>query len=185
LNPGHQRLKPLLVLRLAGGGDGAHGAAMERFQRGDNFYPFGGIALAGWERLGWGSGPGERWMRMRDRRGPLAALLMVAGYAAILLWSQLWVARALGAPVALTASPLLAWLLKLNAWLLGWRIAMRAGFVTATYGPLQGLLSIPRLVVGNVIAMLAVKRAIAIHSKGEPLKWDKTSHIFPVGERTI
>ena len=33
----------------------------------------GGIALAGWDRLGWSGGLGERWMRMRDRRGPLAA----------------------------------------------------------------------------------------------------------------
>ena len=39
----------------------------------------GGIALAGWDRLGWSGGLGERWMRMRDRRGPLAALLLLAG----------------------------------------------------------------------------------------------------------
>src|SRR5918998_4839847 len=30
----------------------------------------GGIALAGWDRLGWRGGIGERWMRVRDRRGP-------------------------------------------------------------------------------------------------------------------
>jgi len=42
----------------------------------------GGIALAGWDRLGWRGGLGERWMRMRDRRGPLAALLLICGYAA-------------------------------------------------------------------------------------------------------
>ena len=41
----------------------------------------GGIAFAGWDRLGWRGGLGERWMRMRDRRGPLAALLLLAGYA--------------------------------------------------------------------------------------------------------
>ena len=40
----------------------------------------GGIALAGWDRLGWSGGIGERWMRMRDRRGPLAALLLLAAY---------------------------------------------------------------------------------------------------------
>ena len=142
----------------------------------------GGIALAGWERLGWSGGIGERWMRMRDRRGPLAALLLVAGYVAILLWSQLWIAGLLGAPVALAMSPLLALLLKVNAVLLAWRIAMRVGFVTATYGFGQGLLSIPRLLVGNVVAMLAVKRAIAIHAAGGPKKWEKTSHIFPTEE---
>ena len=143
----------------------------------------GGIALAGWERLGWSGGIGERWMRMRDRRGPLAALLLVAGYAAILLWLQLWIAEGLGAPVQLAASPLLAWLLKVNFVLLAWRIAMRFGFVTATYGIGEGLLSIPRMLVGNVIAMLAVKRAVALHAKGGPKTWEKTRHIFPAEER--
>jgi adsorption protein B len=59
----------------------------------------GGIALSGWDRLGWTGSIGERWMRMRDRRGPLAALLLLAAYSAGLLWSQLWVAEALGAPI--------------------------------------------------------------------------------------
>ena len=143
----------------------------------------GGIALAGWERLGWRGGIGERWMRMRDRRGPLAALLLVAGYAAILLWLQLWIAARLGAPVILAAPPLLTFLLKLNAVLLAWRILVRAGFVTATYGLGQGLLSIPRLLVGNFIAILAVRRAIGIHASGGPRRWEKTRHIFPAEER--
>ncbi len=76
----------------------------------------GGIALAGWDRLGWSGGLGERWMRMRDRRGPLAALLLLAGYLAALLWSQLWLAEALGAPVQARMGPALAVLLTVNAW---------------------------------------------------------------------
>ena len=143
----------------------------------------GGIALAGWERLGWRGGIGERWMRMRDRRGPLAALLLVAGYGAILLWLQLWIAGKLGAPVALAVPPALTVLLKINAVLLAWRIVMRASFVTATYGLGQGLLSVPRMLIGNLIAMLAVKRAIALHAAGGPPRWDKTTHIFPAEER--
>jgi adsorption protein B len=142
----------------------------------------GGIAFAGWDRLGWRGGLGERWMRMRDRRGPLAALLMIAGYGAALLWLQLGIARVLGAPVQLALSPALATLLTINAVMLGWRVLVRASFVTATYGPKQGLLSIPRLIVGNVIAILAVKRALAIHANGGPSRWDKTRHIFPVEE---
>ena len=35
-----------------------------------------GIALSGWDRLGWGGGLAERWMRLRDRQSPLAALLL-------------------------------------------------------------------------------------------------------------
>ena len=44
----------------------------------------GGIALNGWDRLGWTGGWGERWMRMRDRRGPIAAMLLLSGYSAAL-----------------------------------------------------------------------------------------------------
>ena len=139
----------------------------------------GGIALAGWDRLGWNGGVGERWMRMRDRRGPLAALLLLCAYAAALLWLQIWLAEALGAPIHARFDPTLTALLTINAWLLGWRILMRACFTGYAYGAWEGLLSIPRLVVGNVIAMLAAARAVSVHVGGGAKRWDKTRHIFP------
>jgi adsorption protein B len=139
----------------------------------------GGIALAGWDRLGWSGGLGERWMRMRDRRGPLAALLLLAAYAAALLWSQLWLAEMLGAPIEARLNPGLITLLTINGWLLAWRIVMRAFFTASAYGWRQGLMSVPRLVVGNVIAMLAAARALSLHLRGGARRWDKTHHIFP------
>jgi len=139
----------------------------------------GGIALAGWDRLGWSGGLGERWMRMRDRRGPLAALLLLSAYGAALLWSQLWLAEALGAPIKARLSPGLITLLTVNGWLLAWRVLMRAAFTTTAYGWTEGLLSVPRLVVGNVIAMLAAARAVSLHLGGGAKRWDKTRHIFP------
>jgi len=140
----------------------------------------GGIALTGWDRLGWRGGLGERWMRMRDRRGPLAALLLVAAYGAALLWSQIWLAEALGAPIQARLDPTLVTLLTINAWLLAWRILMRATFTASAYGLTEGLLSIPRLFVGNVIAMLAAARAISLHIGGGAKTWDKTQHVYPV-----
>ena len=139
----------------------------------------GGIALSGWDRLGWSGGIGERWMRMRDRRGPLAALLLLAAYSAAFLWSQIWLAEALGAPIRPRLDPLLVTLLAVNGCLLLWRIAMRVLFTTSAYGLGQGLLSIPRLVVGNVIAMLAAARALSLHIGGGATRWDKTRHTFP------
>ena len=140
----------------------------------------GGIALSGWDRLGWTGGLGERWMRMRDRRGPLAALLLIAAYAAALLWAQLWVAEAMGAPVHARMTPLLTLLLTVNFGLLAWRALMRAFFTASAYGWVEGLLSIPRLVVGNIIAVLAAGRAVSLHLSGGAKRWDKTRHIFPV-----
>jgi glycosyl transferase family 2 len=139
----------------------------------------GGIALAGWDRLGWSGGIGERWMRLRDRRGPVAALLLIAGYLAALLWLQLWAAERLGAPVHARMDGPLRLLLTINAGLLAWRILMRAGFTTSAYGLGEGLWSIPRLFVGNLIAMLAAARAVSLHLGGGPKRWDKTRHIFP------
>ena len=140
----------------------------------------GGIAFAGWDQLGWRGGLGERWMRMRDRRGPLAAILLLAGYASALLWAEIALAAALGAPIAVPVSPLLATLLWLNGWMLAWRLLMRAGFTAAAYGLAEGLRSIPRTVVANLIAVLAARRALLAHSAGGARRWDKTRHIFPL-----
>jgi adsorption protein B len=139
----------------------------------------GGIALSGWDRLGWSGGIGERWMRMRDRRGPLAALLLFAGYGSALLWSQIWLAQALGAPIQARLDPRLIHLLSINGWLLAWRILMRACFTAYAYGIAEGVRSVPRLVVGNMIAMLAAARALSIHVGGGATRWDKTQHVFP------
>jgi adsorption protein B len=139
----------------------------------------GGIALAGWDRLGWSGGLGERWMRMRDRRGPIAALLLLAAYGAALMWSQIWLAEALGAPIKARLDPTLITLLTINGWLLAWRVLMRAGCTASAYGWREGMLSIPRLVIGNVIAMLAAARAVMLHIGGGARQWDKTRNTFP------
>ena len=138
----------------------------------------GGIAFSGWDRLGWGGHWGERWFRMRDRRGPLAALLLVAGYLAALLWGQLWLAEQLGAPATSLPSGL-SLLLKVTAALLVWRVILRAGFTASAYGWSEGLMSLPRMFVGNAVAILAARRALAIHLSGGPKTWDKTDHMFP------
>jgi len=144
----------------------------------------GGIALHGWDRLGWSGGLGERWMRMRDRRGPIAALLLFCGYSAALLWSQMWVAEALDAPIQVTIDAALATLLWINLWLLLWRIAMRALFTGSDYGWKEGLLSVPRLVVGNLIAICAAARALSLYLGKAPRVWDKTKHTFPAEYRS-
>jgi adsorption protein B len=58
-------------------------------------------------------------------------------------------------------------------------VLMRVFFTTSAYGWRQGMLSVPRLIVGNVIAMLAAGRAISLHLGGGAKRWDKTRHVFP------
>ncbi len=141
-----------------------------------------GIALAGWDRLGWRGGLAERWMRLRDRQSLLAAVLLFAGYLALLLWLALkaWEGATGLAPAPLPAG--LAFLVAANTALLAWRLAVRAGFTAAAYGWSEGLRSVPRAAIGNVVAMLAAAAALgryrALRRGGRP-HWGKTAHIFP------
>ncbi|MBB4618121.1 glycosyl transferase family protein [Sphingomonas abaci] len=143
-----------------------------------------GIAFAGWDRTGWGRtlALGENWMRMRDRRGPLALLVLLASYGALLGWAVRW---ALHWMFALAQAGIPAWLagmLALNGVLLAWRLVVRAWMTGQVYGWRQALLSAPRLVLGNYIALLA-GRAGAVRYvrmlRGAAPAWGKTRHDFP------
>lgn len=141
-----------------------------------------GIALAGWDRLGWSGGIAERWMRLRDRQSVLAALILFAGYAALVLWSGLFAAELLGGHEPRPLPRGLSLLLTINAGLLAWRLAMRFGFVAHAYGWREALRSVPRVIVANIVAMMAARRAVIrymrIRRTGSSV-WGKTVHDFP------
>ncbi|OYX52099.1 MAG: hypothetical protein B7Y97_02830 [Sphingomonas sp. 32-66-10] len=147
-----------------------------------------GIALAGWDRVGWqrGGSIGEHWMRMRDRRATLAIPVLAIAYLALVAWGVSLAGHWLvGTPVPTPDVPV-GWLLVVNAGLLGWRVAMRVAFTGAAHGPVQALLAVPRVLVANLIALLAARRAIAIYwptLRGVPARWDKTAHHFPDSHR--
>lgn len=141
-----------------------------------------GIALAGWDRLGWSGGIGETWMRLRDRRAALAALVLLAAYLGLALGLSVWVIEGLWLTPARPLPPFLTGLLALNAALLVWRLFMRACFVAEAYGPVEAARSVPRTFIANVIQMSAAWRALLTyvkHLRGEKLVWDKTAHRFP------
>jgi adsorption protein B len=141
-----------------------------------------GIALAGWDRMGWGTGFAERWMRLRDRRAALAALILFAAYLSLLLQIPIWLLGLAGAPPMVAPSPLLSALLSATGVLMVWRLAIRMLFVSRAHGVRQGLLSVPRTFMANLVAILAARRAIFIYLgtlQGNPLVWDKTPHVFP------
>jgi adsorption protein B len=142
-----------------------------------------GIALAGWDRLGWRGGVAERWMRLRDRQALLAALLLLAGYLSAALWLLLKLAEGLGGPPPAPIPARLAPLFDANLFLLAWRMGWRFAFVSRGYGIAEGLRSVPRAVVGNFVTMAAAWAALgryrAARRTGEAV-WGKTAHIFPV-----
>jgi adsorption protein B len=141
-----------------------------------------GIALSGWDRLGWSGGLAERWMRLRDRQSVLAAILLCAAYLTLMLWGVLQTRALLtGVPLPEVGEPLRL-VLQVNFAMLGWRLGLRFVFVTRAYGWWQGLQSIPRVLVSNLISMWAAQRAVYrylhIRKTGRP-SWHKTAHRFP------
>jgi adsorption protein B len=142
-----------------------------------------GIALSGWERLGWRGGIAEAWMRLRDRRAVLAAIVLGAAYLGLALEVAAMAWRyALDRPVFVSVGPGLALLLQINFALMLWRVAMRVAMVRAAYGWGEAWRSVPRMIVGNIVAMMAARRAV-FHYAGirakRPVAWDKTVHVFP------
>jgi adsorption protein B len=141
-----------------------------------------GIALAGWDRLGWSGGLAERWMRLRDRKSLLAAALLFAGYSAFVLWLLLAPLRLVAGVEATPFPPLLAVLVQVNLALLAWRMAMRAAFTGRAYGWREGVRAVPRAMIANLVCMgaaaVALMRYRCLRRTGRTA-WGKTEHIFP------
>ncbi len=143
-----------------------------------------GIALAGWDRMGWGRARDWRdhWMRMRDRRAPVAVLILLAAYCALITWAGANVVHWLEGSDPPAPAPWLVVMLQINALLLAWRLIVRAAFTGRAYGSVEAVLSLPRAMVGNIIAMLAARRALWAYAatlRGLSARWDKTAHRFP------
>ena len=138
-----------------------------------------GIALQGWDRVGWSGGMTERWMRTRDRRGPLTALVLLAGYALVVLTGVMGIALVAGVAQPVPLTPLLKALLIANALAFAWRVAARFAFTAREYGLREGLLAVLRLPLANVIAIIAGRRAVIAYAAtlgGRVAVWDKTDH---------
>jgi adsorption protein B len=143
-----------------------------------------GIALQGWDRVGWTSGVIECWMRARDRHGPLTALVLMVGYVLVLLTGVMGVAVAAGLTQPVPLTPLLKALLIANTVAFAWRIAMRFVFTAREYGLGEGLWAVLRMPLANVIAIIAGRRAVFTYARtlaGRRAVWDKTEHdLHPV-----
>lgn len=139
-----------------------------------------GIAFQAWDRFGWHGPASALWMQARDRRGPLAALLLALAYFLVVLVGIELVLNYAGwiiAPLPRTVQ-LLLWI---NMAVLAWRLGLRSLFTAREFGLLQGLLAIPRVVVSNTVAIVAARRAAFAYVRslrGSPPAWDKTDHTY-------
>ena len=83
--------------------------------------------------------------------------------------------------VAIAALDPLVWnLLLFTLFGLLWRATLRGLFVSREYGAIEGLRAILRIPIGNIIAIMAGRRAVLAYLRslrGEALQWDKTQHV--------
>ncbi|MCB2075031.1 MAG: glycosyl transferase family protein [Novosphingobium sp.] len=138
-----------------------------------------GISLQGWDRLGWGGRPVDVWMALRDRRGPLTAVVLAAAYSLLVVEAVLATARLAGWQETVSVSPALKAMLAITLASFVWRAAWRFGFTAYEYGIVEGLRSLLRIPVANIIAIMAGRRALFAYVRtlrGADVSWDKTTH---------
>lgn len=144
-----------------------------------------GIAFGGWDRLGWRGNAADRVMLLRDRKAIAAALLTVCGYAVgtlAMIDLLLVPATDAGLPPLVPEGGGLAAMLTFTTVAMGWRLLVRACATWHVYGWREGLSALPRVVVSNLINVLAARRALLRYwatSASAPAVWDKTQHRFP------
>ena len=118
-------------------------------------------------------------MALRDRRGPLTAVVLFAAYVLLVLEGVLALARLAGWQETLALSPALRLMLIVSFVGFCWRAVMRFAFTAREYGPVEGLRAVLRIPIANVIAIMAGRRALRGYVRslrGEIVGWDKTSH---------
>lgn len=146
-----------------------------------------GIVFQGYLTHRWTSNWRLNYFLWRDRKGVLtnffsfAANIVLFQILLILLYETFW-PDAYRFLSIFEGSPVLIFLLWANVLLMANRLFQRLFFVTSYYGIFQGVLSMPRMLIGNFINFMANWRALKqVIQQGNPrrMAWDKTTHDFP------
>jgi adsorption protein B len=150
-----------------------------------------GIGLQGWALTGWSGSLANRYLLMRDRKGVVTAFVGMFAYLLAVQFMLFATASYFGLARDFFPSPFIdsVWLqalLAANSVALVLRVTQRIIFTTRLYGWEHGVLSVPRMVISNIINFMAVARAwrlFIVHMvTGRRLAWDKTMHDFPSNE---
>ncbi len=147
-----------------------------------------GIGLQGWEQVGWQGPLPVLYCLWRDRKALLTNYVsilayVIAAYCIVRLVIGLFQGHPWAFDNIFPPGSVLWWLVMANTLVLLWRVVMKFITVEKVYGVPHALLSIPRFFVSNVINFTATTRAIGQYLwhriSGEPLRWAKTTHVFP------
>jgi adsorption protein B len=125
---------------------------------------------------------------LRDRKSTVTAIGNVLAYGLVLQFIFIQLGMMTGwwssfYPSLFADNSWWRTLIYVNGVFLLVRCAQRVYFTTRLYGWEHGVLSVPRMVVSNLINFMAVARAWRLYLsylfRGKALVWDKTMHDFP------
>ncbi|MBE7367750.1 glycosyl transferase family protein [Ramlibacter pallidus] len=148
-----------------------------------------GIGLQSWEQIKWrGQSLAARYLLLHDRKGVVTSFVSILAYILVAHFILFHVGLATGwwhayYPSLFQEGSIWRAMIYVNAFFLAIRAAHRVYFTSALYGWEHGVMSLPRMVVGNFVNCMAVARAWKMYLgylfKGNRLAWDKTAHEFP------
>lgn len=145
-----------------------------------------GIALQGWQQLGWSKSIKGNYFMLRDRKSLIMPILSIVAYVLLLNFAIAWTWHfATGRPMPdmTPEGSLFVALLTLNGVAAILRILQRMHFTNRLYGWRHAVMSIPRTVVGTFVNCAATVRALRLffmsQITGKRIAWDKTMHHFP------
>jgi len=149
-----------------------------------------GISLQEWEQSGWEGNWLMKENFVKDRKVFVAASASFLGYFILLYFLIYAMGQAGWIPLKLLSilkqGSALANLVKFCTFFMVLRITQRITWVGLTYGFVPGILSVPRLMVGNVLNGLATFRALKVFSDSRSgkaaVRWDNTQHLEGIGD---
>ena len=149
-----------------------------------------GIGLQSWEQIKFQGSLAAKYLLLHDRKGVLTSFISILAYILVLQFIVFHVGLSTGwwdayYPSMFGEYSIWRTLIYVNAFFLAIRAAHRVYFTTVLYGWEHGLMSLPRMVIGNFVNCMAVARAwrlfLSYLFRGKKLVWDKTMHEFPTG----
>lgn len=141
-----------------------------------------GIFFQSAGRLTWQGSFFTKYFFIRDRKGILTNILILPAYFLSFLVIFFWILEDLQLVTAFELT-LPSWLIWANFLLFSQRMMERFLFTRYSYGWREGFLSLPRVMVSNLINMSSTARSLFIYAKSlifkEKITWDKTTHFYP------
>ncbi len=153
-----------------------------------------GIVFQGWGTIGWQKGIKLRYFLYRDRKALFTNLSNFLSYFLVInilgmSFYAKFTQNTWWFPPLIEDGGIIWTLLVINAFFFFNRLLHRSYFSYLIYGWRGALLSIPRVIWGNIINFLAISRAgkeVLLNGiMNKKLSWDKTTHEFLPGNVTF